>query len=45
MPMVLRFLVEGAINSRFAALFGGKFRNGSENIKRRSSQQTRDPTQ
>ena len=29
MPMVLRFLVEGAVNSKFAALFGGKFRNSS----------------
>ena len=30
MPMVLRFLVEGAVNSKFAALFGGKFRDGSK---------------
>ncbi len=28
MPMVLRFLVEGAINSKFAELFGGKWRGG-----------------
>ena len=37
---ILRFLVEGAINSRFAALFGGKFSNSSEDKKRSSRSQT-----
>ena len=36
---MIRFLVEGAINSKFAALFGGKFRDGG-NEKRSSMAQT-----
>ena len=31
---MVRFLVEGAINSKFAALFGGKFRDGGATEKR-----------
>jgi integrator complex subunit 5 len=31
MPMVIRYLVDGAVNSKFAELFGGKFRGAGVN--------------